>query len=198
MLRAMSAQTTTMTLEEWEALDEDVEGELVDGILVEEEVPSILHEVVVTWLTSVFLAWLGEKGWVIGSEAKFAVLPRRGRKPDVSVFLPGRRPPARGLVRLPPDIVVEVVSPERRDERRDRVDKYEEYAAFGVRWYWLVDPALRIVEIHELGAGEDRRYTRVRAATDARIDDVPGCPGLVMDVPALWARLDRLEAEGEV
>ena len=189
----MTAQPLVlMTLDEWAALDEDAEGEIVDGILVEEEVPSYLHEVVVTWLAHVLLGWLGEEGWVGGSEAKFAVRPRRGRKPDLSVFLPGRRPPARGLVRVPPDIVIEVISPDPRDERRDRVDKHDDYAAFGVRWYWLVDPAFRTLEIFELGA--DGRYARASAATDAALDSVPGCPGLALEVPALWARLDRLEA----
>src|SRR5512147_191987 len=33
-----------LPLEEWADLDEDVEGELVDGALEEEEVPSFLHE----------------------------------------------------------------------------------------------------------------------------------------------------------
>lgn len=189
---AMTAQPlVTMTLEEWADLEEDAEGELVDGILVEEEVPSFLHEVVVAWLVHALLNWLGDKGWVASSEAKFAVRPRRGRKPDVSVYLAGRRPPAHGLVRVPPDIVVEVISPSTRDERRDRIDKYDDYAAFGVRWYWLLDPAFRILEIYELGP--DGRYARACAAADAPVDPVPGCAGLVLDMPALWGRLDRLE-----
>jgi Uma2 family endonuclease len=184
----------TMTLEEWAALDEDVEGELVDGVLVEDEVTTYAHDFTVMWIGHALLAWAGRKAWVAASEVKFGVGPRTGRKPDATVYLAGRKPPAEGLVRTPPDIAVEIVSGDRRDQHRDRVTKYAEYARFGIRWYWLIDPQLRLFEIHEL---LDGRYVRVAAATDGPIDPVPGCPGLVLDVPDLWSRLDDLESDAE-
>jgi Uma2 family endonuclease len=196
----MSAMTVTLarslTLEEWGAMDEDDEGELVEGVLVEEEMPGSLHEVVVCWLTRILGDWLARRGgFVLGSGAKFAVRPRRGRIPDASVFLPGRKPPAQGIIHIPPDVVIEVVSPSPRDERRDRIDKLADYAAFGVRWYWLVDPALRSFEILELDA--QGRYAHACAATDASLERIPGFDGLTLDVPALWAEIDRLEKEEE-
>ena len=82
-----------MTLEAWAALDEDVEGELVDGALEEEEVPTFLHEIVVAWLLRNLGPWVRRRrGQVTASEMKIAVGPRRGRKPDVAVFLAGRMP----------------------------------------------------------------------------------------------------------
>ena len=127
-----------------------------------------------TWLAHAFRSWLaGRGGFVGGSEAKFAVAPRRGRKPDLSVYLPGGgKPPRRGLVRLPPDIVVEVISPRPADVRRDRVDKMNDYAAFGVRWYWLIDPEARSLEVFERGA--DGRYVRALDAPGDAIAAVPG------------------------
>jgi Uma2 family endonuclease len=90
--------------------------------------------------------------------------------------------------------MVEVVSPSPADERRDRVDKMDEYAAFGVPCYWLVDPALGSLEIFELTAG---RFTRCAAATAGVLRNVPGCPGLVLDLDRLWAELARLDANDE-
>jgi Uma2 family endonuclease len=182
-----------MTFEEWAAMDEDEPGELVDGRLEKEEVPDLIHELVVTWLTYVLRGWLGRKGFVFGSDGKYAVRPDRGRKPDVAVYLhpETRRPPARGLVRVPPDIVVEVVSPSPRDERRDRIEKMDEYAAFGVSFYWLLDPSLQSLEIFELAGG---RYARAARATEGRLETVPGCPGLQLDLDDIWSEIARLEA----
>jgi Uma2 family endonuclease len=183
-----------MSIAEWEAMPEDEPGELVDDRLEEEEVPSFVHELVVVALTTLFKVWLaGRRGFVFGSDAKFALKPTRGRKPDLSVFLPGsRKPPARGASRVPPDILVEVVSPTPRDGRRDRVEKLKEYAAFGVRWYWIVEPELRSVQILELGP--DSRYTYAVSATEGVIE-VPGCDGLSLDLDALWQEADLLEEE---
>jgi len=184
-----------MSLDEWAALDEDAEGELVDGILVEEEMPSFSHELAVTWLVHVLRSWLSGRGFVAGSEAKFAVAAHRGRKPDLSVYLPGSgKPEAHGVVTVPPDIVVEIVTATPRDERRDRVEKVADYARFGVRWYWLVDPSFQTFEILERGA--DGRYAHAAAATDGPLAP-PGCDGLVVDVPALWAEIERLEKTDE-
>lgn len=180
-----------MTLDEWAALPEDEPGELVDGRLVAEEQPGLAHEMVVAWLVWMFGVWLDRRGFVFGSEAKYAVRTNRGRKPDVAVYLDpdGRRLPRHGIVRIPPDIAVEVLSPTPRDERRDRIEKMDEYAAFGVRFYWILDPGLQSLEIFELAGG---RYARAARATEGRMESVPGCTGLTIDLDELWADLSRL------
>jgi len=126
------------------------------------------------------------------SEAEYAVGAARGRKPDASAWFPGRRPPARGIIRQPPDIAIEVISSTPRDARRDRIEKMDEYAAFGVRFYWLLDPTERTLEIFELGG--DGRYVRALGASEGLVDSVPGCDGLALDLGSLWAEVDRLEA----
>ena len=185
----------SMSLAEWAALDEDESGELVDGQLEEEEVPDCIHEGIVIWLAVKLRNWMaGRGGFIGGSEARFAVSARRGRKPDLFAYLPGGRlPPRRGVVHTPPDIMVEVLSTEPRDIRRDRVAKMDEYARFGVRYYWIVDPQVRSLEIFELVAGG--LYLHRLGATDGTVEEVPGCQGLSLDLDELWSEIDRLEPE---
>ncbi len=188
---APSERPKLMTLEEWANLDEDVEGELVDGVLEEEEMATFLHELVVGWMFAVLRAWSRRRrGFAVGSEAKVAVGVKRGRKPDVSVFLPGRIPGLPdALVRVAPHLVVEVTSPRPRDAHRDRVDKLGDYARAGIRLYLIVDPQLRSLEVYELG--RDGRYSVARAAGRGRVR-VPDCPGLVLDLEELWREVDEV------
>jgi Uma2 family endonuclease len=180
-----------MTLDEWADLPEGEEGEFVDGWLVEEEVPDFVHEAIVAWLLEKIVAWTRARGGIAGSsDAKFAVASSRGRKPDITVFVPGRMPPRRGLVRVPPEIAVEVVSSRPRDRRRDRIEKSAEYAAFGIAWYWLVEPEpLRLEILRRNDAGS---YVTALVASTGVLRDVPGCPGLVLDLDELAEYLARL------
>lgn len=181
-----------MSVEEWADLPEDEAGELVDGYLAEEEMPGLLHEMVVGWLYFTLRSWIAPRGGLVfGSEAKFAVAARRGRKPDLTMYLPGRPAlPRRGAVRVPPDVAVEIVTPTPRDVRRDRVEKVDDYAAFGVRYYWIVDPEQETFEVLELGS--DGRYVRALGATGGTLTAVPGCEGLTLDLDELWREGDAL------
>jgi Uma2 family endonuclease len=178
-----------MTLQEWADLDEDVEGELVDGVLEEEEMPSFLHEIIVSFLNAVLRGWVRRRnGQVASSETKIAVGLRRGRKPDLSVYLRNQLPGLDdALIRATPHVVVEVTSPRPRDARRDRVDKLRDYARAGIRYYWILDSRLRSLEVFELAA--NGRYSLALAAAGGRVR-IPGCPGLVVDLDSLWREID--------
>jgi Uma2 family endonuclease len=89
-----SAFDRPMTMETWGELSEDEDGELVDGRLVEEESATIVHETIESMLNALLRAWLGAgRGLVGGSNAKFKVSNRRGRKPDLYLYLPGSKLP---------------------------------------------------------------------------------------------------------
>src|SRR5260221_13028008 len=136
-----------MSVDEWFALTEDEPAELVDGVLVEEQVPDVTNELIVAWIVTVLRNWMrGRGGIVLGSGTKLKLGERRGRMPDASAYLPGgAKPPPRGPVPVPPDIAIEIVSPTPRDMRRDRIEKMSDYAEFKIRFYWLVDPVARLL-----------------------------------------------------
>lgn len=123
---------------------------------------------------------------------------RRRRRPHCTrpFYLEGRRQPGKmvGATRRPPSILVEVLSPRPRDVRRDVVDKKKEYAAFGVSYYWIVDPVARVVEVFELGP--DGRYAVALTASEGR-HATPGCTGLEIDLDALWADIEKLPDDEE-
>jgi len=70
----------------------------------------------------------------------------------------------------------------------------DEYAAFGVAWYWIVDPSLQSLEIFELTGG---RYARAARATEGRLDEVPGCAGLQLDLDEIWGEIAQLDVPPE-
>jgi Uma2 family endonuclease len=69
-----------------------------------------------------------------------------------------------------------------------------EYAAFGVSYYWIVDPEARLLEIRELHAEAD---PTIRLTASEGTHAAPGCDGLVIDLDALWAEVDRLPEDEE-
>lgn len=104
-------------------------------------------------------------------------------QPDIIFIATGREAIiTERAVEAPPDLVVEILSPS--SVRTDRGIKSALYARFGVRHYWLVDPATRSVEMFELAGGG-----YVRSGTFAN-DDYAGTslfPGLEIDLARVWA-----------
>ncbi|MEJ7732894.1 MAG: Uma2 family endonuclease [Polyangiaceae bacterium] len=189
--------TLPITVEQWANLDEDETGELVDGRLEEEEMPTAVHELVALLIAGLLSAWLSPRGGVaFGSELKLAVREGRGRKADASAYFPGRPFPARsvGATKRAPTVVVEVLSPRPRDVRRDTVDKLAEYAVFGVAYYWIVDPLARTLEVRRLDPGG--RHVTLASAAEGAIQ-IPEHLGLVVDLDALWAETDKLPSDPE-
>jgi Uma2 family endonuclease len=49
-----------------------------------------------------------------------------------------------------PELVIEIVSPGKENERRDRVVKRQVYGKHGVKEYWIADPQNKSLEIYRL------------------------------------------------
>jgi Uma2 family endonuclease len=81
-----------------------------------------------------------------------------------------------------PDLVAEILSPSR--PAYDRVTKLEQYARYGVREYWIVDPGTEKAEIHRL-AGKSYELAATLAGAEALT--TPFLPGWQLPVRHLFA-----------
>jgi hypothetical protein len=123
--------------------DEGCLVELSRGIIVVSQVPEPRHFAVVNGTRRLIQAYdLDHPGRIYGiasgGECKF-FLPDWDSEshPDLAVYTSA---PPRGKnvwARWIPDVVIEVISP--GSEERDYILKKEEYLAFGIKEYWILD-----------------------------------------------------------
>jgi Uma2 family endonuclease len=109
-------------------------------------------------------------------------------QPDLLYVRKERRSILKNRVMGAPDLVVEVLSP--HNSRRDRVDKLDLYAQFGVAEYWIVDPAERQFDFLVNRGGK----FEVQPQQDNRYDS-PICPELAIDLAAFWQLVDEQLSE---
>jgi Uma2 family endonuclease len=166
-------------------LDEDDPRELLDGHLVEIEVPTLMHEAIVADLIVVLGSWARERkaGLVVASGYKVRIGERRGAMPDLQFFRTGNVPvdQQKGLERGHPDLAIEVISPTSRS--KDSVRKLYDYAAIGAPEYWLVDPEARTLTRMVLREGA---YSIVEAVEGDAVFRPEGFEDLEIDLGRLW------------
>jgi len=173
------------TWDDFVALDEDDPRELIDGVLVEVDVPTELHEHIVPLLSFFLVGWARARGGrVLASGYRVRISDRRGIMPDLQYFAPenARRLPQEGLTNGHPDLAVEVVSETSR--RYDRVTKLRWYAEIGTPEYWIVDPEARTLERLVLREG---RFIIADALADDAVFRPESFPELEIPLAELWA-----------
>jgi Uma2 family endonuclease len=158
-----------MTEKQFDAwADEDVRAEWVDGEVIVMSPVSGIHSDLFGFLFRIVTEFVEhrELGLVRGSEFQVRLANRRARRtPDLLFVARSRlRIVKRTYVDGPPDLIMEVVSPE--SESRDWRDKFLDYEAAGVREYWIVDPQSQRVEAYH--APRRGKYRRLDE-TDGRI-----------------------------
>jgi Uma2 family endonuclease len=180
------AASAPYTWDDFVALEEDDPRELIDGELVEVEVPTVKHEEIVIRLGFYLHGWtlLGHGGRVLASGYKIRVSDRRGVMPDLQLYRRGNDAlldQDKGLVRGRPDLVVEIVSPS--SQRYDRVTKLRWYADLGVAEYWLVDAEARTLERLVL---RESSYLIVESLADDETLRPDSLEGLEIPLAKLW------------
>lgn len=141
----MAITPVKLTFEEYLTYDDgtDKRYEFEDGELLEMPPATGLHEAIITFLLIRFYLEIQRLGLPLqvrpsGTEVQ---TPGQGRRPDVCVITNEQAATIQNttaILQTPPLLVVEVVSPESIE--RDYERKTNEYAAFGIPEYWIVDP----------------------------------------------------------
>ena len=127
------------TAGEYLRLDDVGRVEFVEGHLEFLQEPTVRHQLIQTFLLFLLRqALAGTIGRVMAAPVRVATTDDHYREPDVVVILDATRLDAASLYVPAPDLAIEIVSPNDRD--RDYKTKRGEYAAAGVREYWIIDP----------------------------------------------------------
>ncbi len=135
---------------------EDTKAEFINGEIVYQSPVRMRHwdasTMLVTYLNShVIKHKLGK----VGVEKVMISLSRNDYEPDICFFSAQRAADfAPDQMHFPaPDFIVEIVSTS--TEKIDRGIKFVDYAAHGVREYWILDPAKQTLEQYVLPSEEE-------------------------------------------
>jgi Uma2 family endonuclease len=177
---------TRINVFQWAEIDDDLRLELVGGRL--ERMPDVplWHDILLPLLTELLVAHARTHGLgvIVASNGKIRMGRFRGRKPDL-FFIPAAmcHLVGRNLFHGVPPLVVEVVSPGKANEVRDRRVKRREYAKFGIAEYWLVDFPNRRIDVLRL---QDGRYVEAETVTGDAVWRPAMFPGLEIPLARLW------------
>lgn len=171
-----------LTYEEWLdfPIEEGLRAELIDGEVCMAPQPTLRHQEILVRLLATFHNYLKEHGGGrVYIEPNFKLAEDQGFAPDL-VFVRDT-PTDRLTIDGPADLVVEIVSDERRDLRIKR-DRYERY---GVPEYWAVLPEGEQVLVFRLG--DDGRYDQATVFEGPVGLSPLALPELVIDLGEIFA-----------
>jgi Uma2 family endonuclease len=184
-----------MTLHEfWDAEEVgDYRYELARGVLEVTHVPGEQHAFVVCFFYGAFERYRQAHPGVIhrfGGASEFRLwLPSMisGRNPDAAVVVRHTAKDPRGY--RPPALAIEVVSEGSEARERDYQTKREEYLAFGLREYWIVDPIERRVTVllRDGDAWVERQFGEGQVAEGLVL------PGFTVALADIWNAMEQAD-----
>jgi Uma2 family endonuclease len=160
MTQALSQ--TLLTFEEYRAYDDgtDTRYQLEAGVLTPMPPESPRNSRIALWLLTQFLPFVSlnqltnkAEIFVGGSRATCRLPDLIVLSPELAAILEAETRETITFDMPPPLLVVEVVSPGKKNEDRDYRYKRSEYAARGITEYWIVDPGKSHVMILTLVEG---------------------------------------------
>ena len=169
------------TYDDYLKLDDDHDYEVIDGNLIMEPKPKPYHQEVVITLAELLRMFLRESHFGKVYVDVDVVFDNQVVSPDIIFISTDRLHIIQEInIQGPPDLVIEILSPS--TQKHDRKVKSQLYFDNGVKEYWLVDPALSLVEI--LSSAEDS-WKRTAYGAGDRLSS-PALPGLRIEVKDIF------------
>ncbi len=174
------------TYEDFRALVPDGQkADLIDGVIYMASPDNTDANDLFVWLISLIHGYVESKqlGQVFGSRVACRLDDGNGPEPDI-LFIRNEHTDRihRGGVEGPPDLAIEIVSPE--SVERDYEKKRKQYQRASIPEYWIIDEEERTVLLLRLNAR--RRYREVRARRGMLHSDV--LSGFWLDPTWLWQK----------
>jgi len=177
--------TGTTTFSEFvELIHEDQKADLLEGVIYLASPENTEHNDLVTWLGAILRIYVEERklGRITVNKVAFRLSKYDAPEPDIAFVAADREHLIKsGYVDGPPDLAIEVVSPESAD--RDYDEKRRRYESAGVREYWIIDPLDKITTflVLEKDAFGERPM-------QADVFHSIALPGFFLDTRWLWQR----------
>ena len=175
----------------YKIIDENRKMEFINGEILFQSPVKLLHNEATGNLFQLLKAYVSKnKLGFVGIEKILVSLTRNDYEPDVCFFgnEKSKSFTPKQMQFPAPDFVVEVVSDS--TERTDRETKFQDYAAHGVREYWIVDPDKTTVEQYLLQSEE---YELLLKAKDGVIESI-AVEGFRIPIRAIFDEAENLAA----
>lgn len=184
VLRALSGK---MTYEDYVALPDEpgYRIEILDGLLVKDPSPNVLHQRVSRRLQRVledYFRVTDPEGEVFNAPLDLTLGKHTVVQPDL-FYVAGSQKELVQHARVDgvPTLAVEILSPS--SGRKDRLQKLRIYQSAGLPHYWIVDPDHRTVECFCLSHGS---YALVATGMEDEELEPPAFSGLRLVLATLW------------
>lgn len=113
------------------------------------EMPTFEHQRIVMYLAILFreLGIDPDRGYALVAPHQTTILPEVIREPDIVFKLRENLGPADDKYFVGADLVMEVVSADKKSHERDYETKVKDYASAKIPEYWIVDPQQQMITV---------------------------------------------------
>ncbi|RJQ29393.1 MAG: Uma2 family endonuclease [Peptococcaceae bacterium] len=180
-----------LTYADYLKIDDGNRYELIEGELVLTPAPGFLHQHVAANIEAFLRDHVEKQKLGLVLFAPFDIVPAENvaLQPDVLYLSRERFHLLTGdCLKGAPDLAVEVLSPS--SGRRDRLQKSRLYLRYGVREYWVADPAAQTVEVFSAG---EKGWLLAGAYGPGEALVSPLLPGLEAPVDGIFRLPEGLE-----